>query len=246
MTTSSPYALIAEAYARHWGPSSAVMMLPVLQRVLLPRLEPGARVLDLCCGTGDLARRLQALGHRVTGVDGTPELVELARRAGGGVELAVADAESFRRPEGFEAITCLYDSLNHLSSEASLARVLSNCHASLVHGGWLVFDLNEEAGFQARWRGEFSIIEDDLVLVARSRYQVAARTGRMAITLVMQREGVWQRRDTHFEEVCFDAPRVLELLTAAGFSQLQKLAADGDLGLTREVGRTFFIAQKVR
>jgi 2-polyprenyl-3-methyl-5-hydroxy-6-metoxy-1,4-benzoquinol methylase len=59
-------------------------------------LEPGERVLDIACGSGVMARRLAALGGRVTAVDFSPQLIEMARRRGqpGGepIHYGVADA----------------------------------------------------------------------------------------------------------------------------------------------------------
>ncbi|WP_370378918.1 class I SAM-dependent methyltransferase [Catenulispora sp. GAS73] len=47
---------------------------------LIGRLEPGARVLDVGCGTGvPTARQLVAAGARVTGIDISPVMLELAR-----------------------------------------------------------------------------------------------------------------------------------------------------------------------
>jgi ubiquinone/menaquinone biosynthesis methyltransferase len=42
-------------------------------------IRPGTRVLDLACGTGDLALAAAARGGRVAGLDLTPRMVELAR-----------------------------------------------------------------------------------------------------------------------------------------------------------------------
>lgn len=240
MLPSTSYGAIAEAYARHWGPSSATMMLPVLQSLLLPHLASGAAILDLCCGTGDVAERLEALGYGVTGVDGTTELVELALKRGGRARFEVSEAQRFRREASFDAITCLYDSLNHLASIEELGAVFSNCHASLKQGGWFLFDLNEEAGFEARWRGEFSIIEPDLVVVARSKYSRVAREGRMTITQFRASGQSWQRSDVQFQELCFPRGEVLRQLELAGFSGVEVHSAESDLGLSREVGRAFF------
>jgi demethylmenaquinone methyltransferase/2-methoxy-6-polyprenyl-1,4-benzoquinol methylase len=41
---------------------------------------PGARVLDLACGTGDIAFEVGASGARVTALDITPGMLDLARR----------------------------------------------------------------------------------------------------------------------------------------------------------------------
>ena len=55
-----------------------------------------ATVLDIGCGEGWLARALARHGVRVTGIDAVPELIEQARRAGGG-EFRVASYEQVAR-----------------------------------------------------------------------------------------------------------------------------------------------------
>ena len=45
----------------------------------LARVAPGMRALDLACGTGDIAFALAARGARVTGLDITHRMVQLAR-----------------------------------------------------------------------------------------------------------------------------------------------------------------------
>lgn len=52
------------------------------------------RVLDVGCGEGWLARALAERGAEVLGVDGTAELIELARAAGGGAEYRVVSYEA--------------------------------------------------------------------------------------------------------------------------------------------------------
>lgn len=62
-------------------------------------VQPGAHVVDLACGTGDIALLAAAAGATVTGLDITPRMIELARRkavvsaAGGATRprFAVAD-----------------------------------------------------------------------------------------------------------------------------------------------------------
>ena len=43
-------------------------------------LAPGARVLDLCCGTGDLSQELTHQGASVIGVDFAAQMLDVARR----------------------------------------------------------------------------------------------------------------------------------------------------------------------
>ena len=49
-------------------------------------VRPGDRVLDACCGTGDLAVAAQAAGGRVTGLDFSEKMLERARRKSSSIE----------------------------------------------------------------------------------------------------------------------------------------------------------------
>ena len=70
------------------------LVSPSVERLL--DLKPGECVLDIACGSGVLARRLAALGGRVTAVDFSAELMERAkaRRQDGGepIQYSVVDA----------------------------------------------------------------------------------------------------------------------------------------------------------
>jgi demethylmenaquinone methyltransferase/2-methoxy-6-polyprenyl-1,4-benzoquinol methylase len=66
---------------------------PLWRRFLVGRLPDGGHVLDVATGTGLVARELLRRGHRVTGVDQSPEMLAMARaRFAGSVELVEASA----------------------------------------------------------------------------------------------------------------------------------------------------------
>ena len=48
--------------------------------VRLAAAQPGKRALDLCCGTGDLALALAQRGAETTGLDFSPQMLEVAKR----------------------------------------------------------------------------------------------------------------------------------------------------------------------
>jgi demethylmenaquinone methyltransferase / 2-methoxy-6-polyprenyl-1,4-benzoquinol methylase len=54
-------------------------------------VQPGDRVLDACCGTGDLALAARAEGGRVTGLDFSERMLERARRKSSDVEWVQGD-----------------------------------------------------------------------------------------------------------------------------------------------------------
>ena len=55
-------------------------------------VRPGDRVLDACCGTGDLAIAAAAAGGRVTGIDFSEPMLERARRKAPDIEWVAGDA----------------------------------------------------------------------------------------------------------------------------------------------------------
>lgn len=55
LRTSSDYDRFARVYNLHWG-SYAMRVVPTLEYLVLRHLPEQAAVMDLCCGTGQLAR----------------------------------------------------------------------------------------------------------------------------------------------------------------------------------------------
>ena len=69
-------------------------------------VTPGDRVLDSCCGTGDLALADLRFGGRVTGVDFSEAMLERARQKSDAIEWIQADALDLPFADGsFEAAT---------------------------------------------------------------------------------------------------------------------------------------------
>ena len=154
----SDYVAFAWAYNRYWGSMFMDRALPALERLVFTHLPRGASVLDVGCGTGQLAGVLLSRGFRVTGLDRSAEMIRFARENAPGATFLVADARSFRLPRAFHAALSTFDTLNHIPSLEELAATFCNVHAALVPGGLFLFDLNMEEGYLARWRGGDSVV----------------------------------------------------------------------------------------
>ena len=90
----------ADRYQRQFGFVSA-MAGGVLE---LLDASSGEVVLDLGCGTGELAVRIAATGARVIGLDSDPAMVAAAARRLGPANTLLADAHAFRLPEPVDAV----------------------------------------------------------------------------------------------------------------------------------------------
>ncbi len=84
-------------------------------------VRPGDRVLDACCGTGDLALAAADAGGTVTGADFSEEMLARARRKSDGVEWVQADALALPWEDGsFDAATVGFGVRNLADLEAGL------------------------------------------------------------------------------------------------------------------------------
>ncbi len=91
-------------------------------------VRPGDRVLDACCGTGELALAAERAGGRVTGLDFSGRMLERARRKSASVEWVQGDLTALPFEDAsFDAATVGFGIRNVPDLEAGLgelARVL--------------------------------------------------------------------------------------------------------------------------
>jgi trans-aconitate methyltransferase len=73
---------------------------------LIELLQPreGERILDVGCGTGQLAAEIAAKGAQVVGLDSSPEMLGQARQNYPHLKFVLADATDFRFEEPFDAV----------------------------------------------------------------------------------------------------------------------------------------------
>ena len=97
-------------------------------------VRPGDRVLDACCGTGDLALAALAAGGKVTGLDFSERMLERARRKSAAVEWLRGDLLELPFEDGcFDVATVGFGVRN----VADLPLALSELRRVLAPGGRL-------------------------------------------------------------------------------------------------------------
>ncbi len=104
---------------------------------LTRELAPASRLLEIGCGSGEVAVALARAGHQVLAIDGDPDRVAAARRLG-------VDARQAAWPGfGEHAATHRFDAIaftRSLHHVAPLARALAVAHARLEPGGLLLIE----------------------------------------------------------------------------------------------------------
>ncbi len=78
MERYSDYDALAWIYNKYWAQPQERYWPPV-ESLVLKDVPATGHILDLCCGTGQLAADLVARGYRVTGVDGSSEMLRFRK-----------------------------------------------------------------------------------------------------------------------------------------------------------------------
>jgi SAM-dependent methyltransferase len=108
----------------------------------LRRHAPAATtLLELGCGTGLI---LGQLGHvpSITGVDHSPCMLDQARSRVPRAALIDGDITSCRLGQRFDAVICVFDTLNHLPTFDQWRAAFATAHQHLADGGLFLFDVN--------------------------------------------------------------------------------------------------------
>ena len=245
MNRYTNYDDFAQVYNQHWGRFS-VQILPILKQLALSDFPADATVLDLCCGTGQLANALTDRGYRVVGVDASPQMLKYARINAPAADFRLFDVRFFKLPQGFDIALSTYDSLNHLLTLDDLTAAFRSAYRHLANKGVFVFDMNLEAGFQTRWAGNFNIWSDNAAVITESTYNDAEKLATISITIFTKdREGdaLWRRNDVTLTQRAYTIDEINRALTTAGFTDLAVYDARHDFYM-RDEGRAFFRAQK--
>lgn len=247
-TRPQAYDPFAEIYNQHWGNTFLSAILPIIDNLILSKLKNNARILDLCCGTGQLSQKISALGYRVTGIDGSSAMLKYARENAPRVEFIQDDARSFTLPIKFHAAVSVFDSLNHIMSLKELKSVFSHVYAVLQNGGLFLCDLNTEPGYLYEWSGShFTIVEEDHVCVVENTYNARRRIATFDATIFRYTDGNWYRNDLKIYQKCHAPSRIKSALKSVGFTGVEVFGIDTDAGLqllTPSMRRAFFFCRK--
>lgn len=240
------YDPFARVYQRHWSSDYRVEAVPIVERLLLSRVAPGAAVLDVCCGTGQFTEEIRQRGYDVAGLDASGEMIRYARKNAPGVRFTVADARDFTLDRTFDAAYSVYESLNHVPDIEGLGRAFACIRKHLKPGAPFLFDLNREEAYLLFWNNRDGMVEDDSVCVVRSEYDEVTRVATCEITAfhpATENPELWERTDFTVRQRCHDLGAAHEALLAAGFRDISLYDAR-DAGMTGDVGqgRTFFLA----
>ena len=152
--TLAYYAANAEAFAS----STVSVEFTAMQERFVELLEPGARVLDLGCGSGRDAKRFAEAGFAVDAVDGSPELCRIAAEFTG-LPVRCMRFEELSAVAEYDGIWAC-SSILHVPS-VQLPALLAKMAAALKDGGVIYTSFKYGEGEGMRHGRYFSDFTED-------------------------------------------------------------------------------------
>ena len=146
--TMAAYAANIEKYRRMVGDTGGNPMLPGF----IDRLADRSAVLDLGCGVGDSAARIQAAGHDVTCIDASPDMAMAAKELFG-LDVRQQSFEELDTVAGFDAIWASFSLLH--APKAAMPGILERIHRALRNNGIIYIGLKQGVGEERDDFGRF-------------------------------------------------------------------------------------------
>ncbi|NTW01414.1 MAG: class I SAM-dependent methyltransferase [Oscillochloris sp.] len=252
--------MIYDRYAALYDVSGQVrfaLLVNVYLRELLS-LHPvvGRRMLDLACGTGTLALCQADEGWHAVGLDSSPAMVAQAKAKvahgtfAGSTRFIVGDmryAAQYLPPAAFNLVTCTYDSLNYMTSEADLLACFESAAYALAPGGLFIGDMNTRHFLEFEW-GDYAVREQEgFVQIEQSHFDSQSAISTMVLTgFVGTDDTGYERFDEIHRERAYPLDLVSELIGRAGLA----VEACYDSFTTSSPGphaqRIFWVARKAQ
>jgi cyclopropane fatty-acyl-phospholipid synthase-like methyltransferase len=115
-----------------------------LLRGFIQDASPKAKkILELACGTGAVLKHL-AKYYEVYGIDLSKGMLNIAQREVPEAKLARQNIEDFEMEEKFDAILCIFDSINHVTNFENWKKIFIKVRHHLTDHGVFVFDINTQ------------------------------------------------------------------------------------------------------
>lgn len=205
-----------------------------------------ALVLDLACGTGRVGSEMMRRGYQAIGADLSEPMVRECARQDPPLAAVVSDACSLSLAgETFDAIVCLYDSLNYILDLECFRAAMAEGYRVLRPGGLFIFDLNTIRALSTEMFTQASLTgPDPLHYDWHAYWDPKTRLCRVEMWFGYHEGGqVREFSETHYQRA-YTNREVTGALEAAGFRKHKAYHAYRFSPVTPWTDRAYYVARK--
>ncbi|MFF2155970.1 class I SAM-dependent DNA methyltransferase [Paenibacillus chitinolyticus] len=220
-------------------------------------------VVDLGCGTGNIAVPLAKFGCKVVGIDLSDDMLAVARHkaeeaAASGAKPDILwlqqDMRDWELPEPADTVISFCDCFNYLLEEEEIIEALEQAYRGLRGGGVLLFDVHSPAQFEEYASLQpFVFDEEDVAYLWTCELDEERTEIEHALTIFAREdassarggEPLFRRIEETHRQRAYDPRWLKERLEAAGFEDI-RISADFDWNaeFSPDSRRLFYAARK--
>jgi SAM-dependent methyltransferase len=224
LRATEPYAYLAQVYDQWTADNQYEAWCDFVEEEWRAGPVEVREVLELCCGTGTVLRHLTGRGYSVTGLDRSAGMLErAAEKLGAEIPLVRAELPDMPVDGPFDAVLCVFDSLNYLSDEADVRETMRAANRVLRPGGTFMFDVNSHRKLSELFgSSHYGDALDDFAYVWRNRFEPATSCCDFLITLfVRSPDGTYARHEEHHRQRAYERSHLASLARSAGFTGVE-------------------------
>lgn len=201
-------------------------------------------VLDLACGTGTLTGLLKEKGYDVIGADLSPEMLQVAKEKLPDVLFLNQAMNDFELYGTVGTICCCLDSVNYLTEDGELDKMLHLCNNYLEPNGLLIFDVNSAYKFSHILADNiFTFDNGEIFYTWENDYDEEAGLCDFYLTFFVKEGEKYVRFDETHTERIYGKEEILTALSKNGFTVKKVLDGFSKRKATDESERLLFVCE---
>jgi SAM-dependent methyltransferase len=215
--------------------------------------SPG-RVLELACGTGNIANRLVRRGCEVDGTDISEAMLHIARTKPFAANFNQANMLDPIESGKYDLILLLFDSLNYLRKPEEINVLLKNVGNSLSKQGMFIFDISTIRNCRDNFDGFINIEDNEKgFVIHESEFDKEKLLQTNHITFFIPQDKLFQRFDEYHLQKIYPVKKIIEFIENSCFRLMgvyrladeknQKLLPEDYIYADKIHDRVFFVVE---
>lgn len=202
-----------------------------------------SRLLELACGSGEVANLLYQKGYSVIASDISSEMLTLAFENNSKIQWLQLDMTDFELEIPFDSVICFADSICYLKDEQAVQQVFKNVYQTLSDTGIFLFDVHSIYQMTTVFKDySYHYVDDDTIFVWESFQGRYPNSVEHELTCVeKQPNGMYERYEELHEQRTYTLEQYRAWLQEAGFKMIEVTSDFGNSQIvTDDTTRWFF------
>lgn len=207
------------------------------------------QIVDLACGTGNVTILLKERGYEVIGIDQSEDMLfvarEKARKRGMNIPFIFQDMRHISLHHAVDAMTCICDGINYISSEEELDLVFEGVYRYLNPNGIFVFDISSYYKLSSIIANNtFVRTEEDVAYIWENYFDRRSRVCEMELSFFVKEGEYYKRFDEIHYQRAYHAEEIVKHLEKNGFEDIGVYQPFTLKPPSKKAERIFFAARK--